>query len=100
CSDPAFPVACRAAGRHAAGCFPAAETCTDIATWCSDPMLIDDLEDGDAFICPSSGRRGEWSVIASGDGLGVTPSADTPFTPTLIRGGRVHYVPDQTRPIE
>ena len=33
---------------------------------CADPMTIDDLEDGDDFICESGGRTGEWFVMTYG----------------------------------
>jgi hypothetical protein len=55
---------------------------------CADALLIDDMEDGDGLICPTSGREGWWS--ASGDGTvsgELNPRSDGPFEPTLIEEG-------------
>jgi len=55
---------------------------------CADPLLIDDLEDGDGTICPTNGREGGWWV--SGDGTTdaeSNPRQGQPFEPTLIAEG-------------
>ena len=56
------------------------------AAGCSDPLMIDDLEDGNRSICESSGRHGSWSVLGDGTSTNLSPKGD--FTPTLIPGGR------------
>ena len=56
------------------------------AVECTDPLIIDDLEDGNRFTCKMSGRRGAWYGLDDGTGMNVSPSG--PFTPTLIPGGR------------
>ena len=49
--------------------------------------LIDDMEDGDGFICPSSTRHGHWySFSDKTPGADLTPAGN--FDPTLIPGGR------------
>jgi hypothetical protein len=50
-----------------------------------DPM-IDDMEDGDGFICESKGRHGHWYTFSDGSSTDLTPAVD--FDPTLIPGGR------------
>jgi hypothetical protein len=49
-------------------------------------MLIDDMEDGDRFICESGGRHGAWSVIDDGTSTSISPQGE--FTPALIPGAR------------
>jgi len=49
--------------------------------------LIDDMEDGDGFICPSSSRHGHWYPFSDQTpGFDLTPAGD--FNPTQIPGGR------------
>ena len=54
---------------------------------CADPLLIDDLEDGDGSICPTNGRSGGWFAVGD-DTLSaeLTPSSDV-FGPSLIEEG-------------
>src|SRR5262245_20898538 len=51
---------------------------------CGDPLMIDDMEDGDAQICKTNGRKGAW--FGFGDGSNgeqtLTPNA------TIEGGGR------------
>jgi hypothetical protein len=56
------------------------------ATGCTDPLMIDDMEDGDGFICPSGGRHGDWYTEDDGTSMNISPKGD--FTQTLIPGGR------------
>jgi hypothetical protein len=44
--------------------------------------VIDDLEDGDRFICASNGRNGTWYAYSDGTSTDLTPKGD--FRPTLI----------------
>jgi len=50
-----------------------------------EPM-IDDMEDGDGFICELNGRNGHWYSFSDGTSTELTPPGD--FDPTLIPGGR------------
>jgi hypothetical protein len=50
-----------------------------------DP-LIDDMEDGDGFICDSNERHGHWYTFPAGASTHLTPAGD--FDPTKIPGGR------------
>jgi hypothetical protein len=50
-----------------------------------EPM-IDDMEDGDGFICESKTRHGHWYTFSDGTSTDLTPPGD--FDPTLIPGGR------------
>jgi hypothetical protein len=50
-----------------------------------DP-LIDDMEDGDGFICESLGRHGHWYPFSDGTSVNLTPAGD--FNPSLIPGRR------------
>ena len=53
---------------------------------CADPLLIDDLEDGDGSICLTNGREGGWFAADDGTSTAeLTPSSD--FAPTLIEEG-------------
>lgn len=65
-----------------AGCGGGASS----AGHCGDPLTIDDLEDGDRFICETAGRHGSWSVVGDGTSTNLSPSGD--FTPTLIPDAR------------
>ena len=50
---------------------------------CSDPLMIDDMEDGDVSICNSGGRQGGWFNFGDGSpGRGCTPV--TRSSPTAI----------------
>ena len=53
---------------------------------CTHPLTIDDLEDGDRWICESEGRHGSWHVFDDGTSTNVSPQGD--FTPTLISEAR------------
>jgi hypothetical protein len=88
CNDPGFPVACAASGSHPAACLLPGTDCSAIATWCSDPLLIDDMEDDNAAICNSGGRSGNWYTVADGTEGTLSPAQGTPFTMTPIPGGR------------
>jgi hypothetical protein len=44
--------------------------------------VLDDLEDGDRFICASNGRNGTWYSYSDGTSTDLTPKGD--FKPTLI----------------
>jgi len=88
CTDPAFSVACVEGTRHRAGCYPTGTDCAAIDTWCGDPMLIDDMEDGDNEICLSGGRSGTWWSTSDGTSTDLTPAMGSVFTQTLIPGGR------------
>ncbi len=90
CNDPKLPVAChkRTTNGHPAGCFPTDADCAAIDDWCADPMLIDDLEDGDGGICPSNGRNGNWFVVGDGTSTNVTPPLGLAgFVADLIEDG-------------
>ena len=50
-----------------------------------EPM-IDDMEDGDGFICESKTRHGHWYTFSDGTSADLTPPGD--FDPRLIPGGR------------
>jgi hypothetical protein len=82
CTDPAFSVACAKTSHHAAGCFPQDATCAIVDTWCADPTLIDDMEDGDDLLCATGGRHGHWYSIS--DGSASKPELDFDAIP----GGR------------
>ena len=71
----------------AAGCgsHAAAKPAVD-GTGCADPSMIDDLEDGDRFICASGARNGEWYTIEDGTSSNFSPKGD--FTSTLIPEAR------------
>jgi hypothetical protein len=56
------------------------------ATGCTDPLMIDDMEDGDRLICGSGGRHGDWYTEDDGTSTNISPKGD--FTQTLIPGGR------------
>ena len=88
CNDPAFPVPCAASGSHPAACLLAGTDCSAIATWCSDPLLIDDMEDDNAAICNSGGRNGKWYTIADGTEGTLSPAQGATFIMTPIPGGR------------
>lgn len=86
CNDPAFPVPCARSGSHPAACLLPGTDCSAIVTWCSDPLLIDDMEDDNFAICNSGGRSGGWFTAA--DGTEGTLSPAQAFVMTPIPGGR------------
>jgi hypothetical protein len=88
CVDPAFPVSCPASGSHPAACLLAGTDCAAVATWCSDPQMIDDMEDGNNLICKSGGRSGNWYTVADGTEGTLSPAQGAVFTMTPIPGGR------------
>ncbi|WP_394833286.1 hypothetical protein LVJ94_42965 [Pendulispora rubella] len=54
---------------------------TDAPVKCDDPLLIDDLEDGNAAIPRCAGRQGAWSVFNDETAGGTqSPSPGAPFT--------------------
>jgi hypothetical protein len=79
CSDPKFPVSCAKDAVHPAACFPPAAMCDAVDTWCADPNVLDDMEDGDTFICQTQGRQSGW--YAYGD-------SKAQFEMAQIPGGR------------
>ena len=87
CHDPAFPTSCRANDGPRSSCQPPDADCVAVSTWCADPLLIDDMEDGDSVICPSGGRQGSWYVFDDQTSSALIPP-DTTFFQTPIPGGR------------
>jgi hypothetical protein len=53
---------------------------------CADPSgnLIDDMEDGDGFICEMSGRKGHWYVVGDPTSTMLGPGDGTSLEPSLI----------------
>jgi hypothetical protein len=97
CTDPGcIPIpctgpntmACAAKGTQPAGCYPTGTDCQAIDTWCSDPLLIDDMEDGDNHICPTGGRTGTWWTASDGSSTDLTPATGAIFEQAAIPGGR------------
>jgi hypothetical protein len=90
CVDPAFPVICPASGRYPVACRLSGTDCSTVATWCSDPLLIDDMEDDNNLICNSGGRSGTglWYTDADGTEGTLSPAHGALFTMTPIPGGR------------
>jgi hypothetical protein len=88
CTDPRFPVSCRAMTGLRSSCQPTGTDCALVASWCADPMLIDDMEDGDAAICESGSRQGVWYAVSDGTSTDLTPPADGTFVQSPIPGGR------------
>jgi len=89
----------RAAGRRAGlaaalAALGAAASCRQIlglhsqSAPCSDPLVIDDLEDDDATICASQGRYGAWYTAGDGTSADLSPASDAKFTPSRIASGR------------
>lgn len=87
CADPAFPVVCPAGAGYPAACRAPGTVCSDAAGWCLDPLLIDDMEDGNRAICSSGGRNGSWFTSGDGTSTALSP-LNFDFTQTLIPGGR------------
>ena len=53
---------------------------------CADPSgnLIDDMEDGDGFICEMNGRQGHWYVVGDSTSTILGPGDGTSLEPSLI----------------
>ena len=66
CTDPVFTLSCPAGANYPAACRAAGADCTAAAKWCADPLMIDDMEDGNGVICDSGGRHGSWFTYAAG----------------------------------
>jgi hypothetical protein len=49
-------------------------------------LLIDDMEDGDGFICDANGRHGHWTTFSDGSSTDLRPGGE--FNPTLIEDGK------------
>jgi len=86
CTDPAFPVSCPRGPSFPAACRPEGTDCAKARTWCSVSSIIDDMEDGDARVCPSDGRGGGWFTASDDTSTDLSPSKD--FLQTPIPGGR------------
>ena len=93
CTDPRFPVSCSAMGGPRSSCQPPDTNCADLDSRCADPLVIDDMEDGDSAICASGGRQGFWYSAGDGTSTDLTPGQDADFLQTEIPGGRgtSHY---------
>jgi hypothetical protein len=82
---PAVVVASLAAGCNAIfdihGGLPWPDGCL------GDDLMIDDLEDGDHFICETGGRQGAWFTVSDGTGTTLSPASGDTFAPKLITGG-------------
>jgi hypothetical protein len=92
CTDPIYPVSCRAFGGSHSSCRRLGTDCAVMSDGCADPQMIDDMEDGDEAICALGGRSGRWTTNADARGTGVQPGL-TIDLPTQIPGGRgdSHY---------
>lgn len=88
CTDPRLPVSCRIGNGRRSSCQPAGTDCAVVAGYCADPLLLDDLEDGDDVICDSRGRRGGWYVVGDGTSKDLAPGEGALFVPSEIPGGR------------
>jgi hypothetical protein len=65
------------------------EHCTEELVGVVDPtLLIDDMEDGDAFIAAVGDRNGSWWLATDMTDGTVTPQADEYAPPERILGGR------------
>jgi hypothetical protein len=53
---------------------------------CASPLVLDDMEDGNAWMCPSPNRIGDWFVTRSGGT--TTPPMGHGALPVLIPSGR------------
>lgn len=85
CTDPALSKPCPGSP---ARCLPAGSDCAAAGGWCADPLLIDDMEDHDAAICDSGGRRGWWYAVSDATSAALTPRPGVDFVQTPIPGGR------------
>ena len=88
CVDPAFTLSCPEGANYPAACRPAGTDCAAAVNWCSDPQMIDDMEDGNGVICNSGGRHGSWYAVADGTEGVLSPASGAAFTMTPIPGGR------------
>jgi hypothetical protein len=88
CTDPAFPLSCPAGNTYPAACRLAETDCSAAAGWCSNPLLIDDMEDGNGVICNSGGRQGSWWTGGDGPEGTLSPAQGATFTMAPIPGGR------------
>jgi hypothetical protein len=95
CTDSRLSVSCRIGSGLRSSCMPLGTDCSAVANWCADPLLIDDMEDGDAEICQSGKRDGYWYVVDDGTSTDLTPAAGTTFVQTAIPGGRVNSTSHQ-----
>lgn len=94
CTDPAFPVSCSASDRDPGACRPPGTDCAAVASWCADPLMVDDMEDGNSAICPSGERHGGWFALGDGTpNAELMPAESEDFVQTAIPGGRgaSHY---------
>jgi hypothetical protein len=87
CRDPNAPLACPATGKAAAACRPEGTDCVAVSNLCRDALIIDNLEDGDAAICDSTGRYGSWFSDGDGTSADLEPAAGTTFTPSRVNDG-------------
>jgi hypothetical protein len=89
CTDPAFLLSCPANNLDPAGCRPSDANCGPVAPRCVDPLVIDDMEDGDSAICASGGRLGWWYSLGDDTpGATLTPRPGVDFPQAVIPGGR------------
>jgi hypothetical protein len=89
CTDPRFRESCRIGNGSRSSCQPTGTDCADVASWCTDQLLIDNMEDGNSAICESGGRRGGWYTVGDGTPNGeVTPKERMDFRQTSIPSGR------------
>jgi hypothetical protein len=88
CTDPAFTLSCPAGANYPAACRTTVTNCAAAANWCSDPQMIDDMEDGNGTICNSGGRSGTWFTVADGTEGTLSPVHGASFVMTPIPGGR------------
>jgi hypothetical protein len=82
CTDADLSLACAKTSRHPAGCFPGWATCAVADTWCADPTLVDDMEDGDELACRFAARQGHWYTFSQ------DPVSAYQFGEDAIPGGR------------
>ncbi len=85
CTDPNAPLACPATADSPAGCRPMGTGCSASVSICDD-LMLDNLEDGNALICQSGLRHGNW--YTTGDGSTGATLAPADFAPTPIPGWR------------
>ena len=61
------------------------------AASCADPLMIDDMEDGDGVICVRDGlnrRHGPWVIVGDFSSMSTVEPAQGIFAPDPIVGGR------------
>src|SRR5712672_2738344 len=54
---------------------------------CADALVIDDMEDGDGFICELGRRHGSWFTLGDGTSAMLLPAPGQAFTPMMIPDG-------------